>query len=134
MLESASKPAARPQQDVPALPSKDQVVLNQTLMQCLQEVKTVEHINSTLQNRIFQQDEHIRYLQRELAKLDEIKQENSQVHAVNLKLQAKVLLLEKSNGNQELVLNDLQRKYTVLEGYYNELLEFVEQEQTQKHV
>lgn len=133
MLKSASKPA-RPQQDAPALPAPNNnpAVLNQTLMQCLQEVKTVEHINSTLQNRIFQQDEHIRYLQCELAKLEEVKQENSMVHSVNLKLQAKVLLLEKSNGNQELVLNDLQRKYTVLEGYYNELLDFVEQEQ--KHV
>ncbi|KAH9256434.1 hypothetical protein BASA81_005348 [Batrachochytrium salamandrivorans] len=103
------------------------LVLNQTLAKCVEEVSRVEHVNSRLQNQLFQQQEQIRLLQIEVAKQQQTVEESILVHQTNLKLQAKVLVLEKTCGNQEFVLVDMQKKYSVLEGYYNELLEFVEQ-------
>lgn len=123
---AALAPAAAPTATVEG----QDLVLNQTLAKCVEEVSRVEHVNARLQNELFRQQEQIRLLQIEVAKQHRVAEESALVHQTNLKLQAKVLVLEKTCGNQEFVLVDMQKKYSVLEGYYNELLEFVEQHQT----
>lgn len=109
---------------------QNQLIL--TLQACHEEVNKLDEYNARLLEKLTLAEETIENLSSCRIRENILEEENQELQASNLKLQAMVLSLEKSIKNkQDLELelekekqaySELEKKYEILTEYYNELL------------
>jgi hypothetical protein len=92
----------------------------------VEQVEVVSAQNSVLENNQRSLELQVHDLSLELERRKRVDEENRELQAMNLKLQAKLLVSQKTPNNSKEELDVWREKYYILEGYYTELLEFVE--------
>jgi hypothetical protein len=120
--------------------SDGEAQLRKILAECLEEVRKIDFHNSELDRQLRKSEQHGRLLADEIGELKQQLEEKRLVEESNLRLQARVLALERSKAHgpdtekdDRKALAELQKQYSVLEGYYNELLLYVKELQKDEH-
>ena len=117
--------------------------LLQTLNACLEEVRKVDFRNAELERSLKKAEARVVELSTELDTTKRALTAKVAVEETNLKLQAKLLSLERSKfGDGEIsreileqerqAFAELQKQYTILDSYYNELLVYVQESEKEK--
>jgi hypothetical protein len=119
--------------------------LSKTLLECLEEVRKLDFRNAELERQVKKNENQVRQLTEEVETLKLQLQEKQTLEETNLRLQARVLALERTKTvgslpdhdrynieEERQAFTDLQKQYTILEGYYNELLQYVKESEGDK--
>lgn len=104
-----------------------------TLEECLAEVQRADAENAKLAQRLVKAKQRLHLMDQLEQEVERLRRENGSLHETSLRLQARVLELEKHvnlPGSQQLEEERsarlaVEREYTKLLDYYNELLVYV---------
>jgi len=135
--------AAVLRQAIPKLASGQNQQLLVTLTACLDEVRKLDFRNAELERNLKKAEMQVEQLTQSLSKAEADLAEKNALEDANLRLQARLLSLERTasgGANSNLVetleaerqlYKNLEGQYKILETYYNELLRYVRESESQ---